>query len=313
MFHKTKTRNQHHVPQFALKEFCCNGRIKAYNIQSGKTIIANPRNIMSSRDYYNFELEEFIPDRVRSGTIEDLIAKIEGEVCYTFQELIESGAGDSTAALLSLQLVRSPHLRMVNQNIHNMWKRSTFKSSSSRVAKHMEYQYGELRNNMERKHVLTFFEDMDRMQELIWKTPCYLVTTSESREFVLSDSPVVINLSPYGYASFMMDEINSAFLPLTPEKGIIFTKNIDEIAEERILNGDSRIELNDLTTDILNQTQIIQANSFFAYMDKSKLINSMSPEVIKSPTEINCEAVIHMLTIKESSSLSNILSSLENE
>jgi hypothetical protein len=191
---KMKTKTQHYVPQFILKNFSSvkNMQIWAYDKQKEKMFKTNILNIAAENNFYDIEI-----DNAYSITYEPGLAEIETKTSNIIAGIIQNETLNKLTIedkvqlsyFFALQFVRTKHHRLRYKDIaENLW--NTLKENGYKLEDFKKYK--EISDENIKSYGLKSIANAKDLVEYFLKKDWILFKTTEDAPFYISDNPIAM-------------------------------------------------------------------------------------------------------------------------
>ncbi|MBX3002466.1 MAG: DUF4238 domain-containing protein [Anaerolineales bacterium] len=201
---KTRTKRQHYVPQFWLRNFAISGqkdKVFVFDKNAEDVYISNVGNVASERDFYNLGAGKV------SISLEPSLSVLESRASQILEKvtrrksvgILSSKERIAFAEFIALQMARGTHTRhnliFMNKQLKSKIKQMGFDPDKTKEL---------FNNDQDAKEIAilslpSFIEDIS--PHLLDKTWC-LFETTETNPFYFSDNPIAlhneIDMRPYG-------------------------------------------------------------------------------------------------------------------
>lgn len=300
----SSARNHHYISQFYLKGFTKSGGKKSnlhvFDKRQSKYFKASPRNVAAKRDFNRISVDGY------ENHIEDELAKTEGELAHTFNEMIKNKRYPNNDQMMdilhfiALVALRNPKMRELFDNVYKQIAEtimnitvSTKESYESQVAQMNEYMgtshnvdYEEMKKFIEEKrykleinqeqHIPVEFNTIESILPILEKRNWYLIISNEEMgEFVTSDFPVtlisLIDRGPYG-VGFGLSKTEVSF-PISRYLALVGVFETYSLSNTIFATKDMVASINGRTVAYAKD-QIYSAHKQFEYLDVDDKIKS---------------------------------------
>src|SRR5437660_1038250 len=82
----TQTKRQHSVPRLLLREFCVDGALDVYELDSGRVFSTSPENVAVESGYYDVDLGTHVV------SAESWLSEVEGKASRSVSEIVANPA-----------------------------------------------------------------------------------------------------------------------------------------------------------------------------------------------------------------------------
>lgn len=222
---------------------------------------------MSSRDYYNHDCVDLFKEygkEIQKGSIEKTLSEVEDRFARAYRDLFTDGGSDEFNELVCHQIARAPLLREVRRSLHDRFADQFPSDPNIQI----------LFKDIDNRHLLTMDKTVQNLMDCLHDLDLILVHPCAGTSFFIGDSPAVINMKPSGYYDAIFYEVNSVFMPLSPEHGLYFSNDRTFLMEGQPQNSKFKIQNLNYPQCIaeknfvnkVNTLQMLQSRSAFSYM-----------------------------------------------
>jgi len=270
-----KTKNQHYVPQFFLRQFS-NKQNQIYTLdkKSLKIFRSNVRNIASENYFYDFPIEN------KTYSLESSFHEIETESSKLIKKIIENESikelNEKELIILSYFIVLQD-FRTLKFRKNMAYNRKLFELFlSGKSIKKID----DIITDDDKKESLLFLDQVNQFAPLVYDKNWILIKY-ETGEFYLSDNPVVKqntmfyreNRGNIGYNTPGVE----IYLPIAPNFALgLFCKSINHKIQN-VIQQNNKSPQNNPDIDLLQkQVDIFESEKFCIFADSNaENVNSL--------------------------------------
>ena len=224
----SRTRNQHYVPQFLLKNFSSGKKeqIFVYQKNTSKVFKTKTRNVASERDFYNFKVlgEEI--------SLEESMTNIESKCSRIIKKIISTNSLSSLSFEDKTELAFFTALQLLRTQKH----RDILRDFDQQIKDKVKQMGGDINNvkgytplNPELAKefsINSILKDTPEFAKLIAMKSLILYEAPKDRWFYISDAPIAMfnhrDLGPYGNIGLLVPGIE-IYLPISHKLALCFS------------------------------------------------------------------------------------------